>query len=185
MDSNPILAEFKQTLGGALLETNRFGRQGCLSIWVETKALRAALVLAKEKFGLDWLENFSVAEMHGAFVISYFLRANLLGTHLLETTPGNSPENVSHEVPQLVIRAAPMGVQDNERLNLQTARDLYHSAKAFEDEAAELFGITFETEAGQPLPQSQMLLGERANASGNFPLRKSTLIKSDKGKVSQ
>lgn len=154
MDSNAILAEFKEVFGESLLEANRLGRLGPMSAWVETKSLRAALVLILEKAGLDWLENFSIAEMHGAFVVSYFLRSSR-----------NSDT-------QFVIRAAPMGVKDNEELVLQTVRDLFASAQAFEDEATELYGVRFEQPSGEALITRRVLLGDRAPAG--FPMRKST-----------
>jgi Ni,Fe-hydrogenase III component G len=150
VDSNAILAELKKRLGESLLESNRMGRQGAMSAWVETKALRETLVAVREFAGLDWLENFSIAEMHGAFVVSYFLRST-------ET----------NEL-QFIVRAAPMGVKDDEELSLQSVRDLFSSAKGFEDEAGELFGVSFEDESGKPIVNPRILLGPIST----FPMRK-------------
>lgn len=150
MDTNAILLKLKESVPGKVLESGRFGRSSWFSIWIDVHSIRAIAnaILADERMGLDWLENVSVAEVDNALLVSYFL----------SSTRGAN---------QVVLRGTVAIKKSDQEVDLPSVRDLWPMAAPFEDEAAELFGIRFLSESGEPLPRSLRLVEEGAG----FPLR--------------
>ncbi len=153
MEINAILSRFKQQKSGAILEKSRFGRGGAVALWIDSRDMAgiARALAADPDLRIDWLENLSVAQLGESLVATYVLR--------------------SRETPALLmlrstIEAPRLGAEPAE---LVSVRACWPMAAAMEDEAAELFGLRFIDEKGQPIPIEPRLLGP---GSPPYPMRK-------------
>ena len=145
-----LFTKLNQLASGLILEKARFGRAGILSLWVETKSLRAFAekIAAEKSLKLDWLEDFQVAKMDNALVISYWLRSY-------------------EDTTQLVFRCSVELAKKDAEIEIPSLRDLWPMIAPFENDSGELFGIRY-TLAGSPVEVKRNLLPESVQ---DFPLR--------------
>jgi NADH:ubiquinone oxidoreductase subunit C len=148
-----LFSRLNSVAPGLILEKAAFGRAGVLSVWVETKNLRALAEKAAMKLGLDWLENFQIAQLDGVFVVTYWLRSFASAS-------------------QLVIRCSvEQAKKDRDAaIELPSVRDLWPMAGPFENEAGELFGVNY-TLGEAMLMAPRNLLPESVKG---FPLREAS-----------
>jgi NADH-quinone oxidoreductase subunit C len=115
------------------------------SIWIEAQTLENVALFLKNdnEYKVDWLENLSVVEFEGVFVVSYFIRST--------TTPF-----------RCVIRASAVPSSPQAPVPFPSIREIWPMGTPMEEEAEELFGIQFSKHPPNLLPEGWT----------GFPLRK-------------
>lgn len=123
VDAKSILEE---ELPGAVVDTTSFGRGTEPCLWIAEKKFRKACEILSEHdvLGLDWLENFSVAQIEDALLLTYFLRSTRTNQRLLLRKTLSIPKD----------KGAAQAI---------SVADLWPTARRFEKEAAWSFGIEF------------------------------------------
>jgi NADH:ubiquinone oxidoreductase subunit C len=121
-----LSSRLNSVASGLIIEKAKFGRAAVLTVWVETKNLRKLAEKALTELGLDWLENFQIAQLEGVFVVTYWLRSYSSAS-------------------QLVIRCSVEQAKSKKdvEIDLPSVRDLWPMAAPFENEAGELFGVSY------------------------------------------
>ncbi|MBI2711503.1 MAG: NADH-quinone oxidoreductase subunit C [Bdellovibrio sp.] len=152
MDKNQIVLKLNSICSGTVLEAGEFGRSGVVSVWIESKTvLQIAECLKNDlEFQLDWLENLSVVELEEVVVVTYFLRST--------TTPET-----------LVLRISALPGSKSEKIVFPSVSSIWPMAIPFENEAEQLFGVTFIGKESCELNNKFLL----PDLSHGFPLRKS------------
>lgn len=152
MEKNPSPHKLTSLLSPYLLKTTRFGKSKMPLVWVAAPSiLQVAECLKKDtELALDWLENLSVVELEGVFMVSYFLRSR--------KTPY-----------RLIVRLSEVATKSNERVSIPSAQTVWPMAAPFEKEIQELFGFSFKNSDGSLEDLGQKLLPEGLKG---FPLRK-------------
>jgi NADH:ubiquinone oxidoreductase subunit C len=147
-----LAKRIRAKFGAAILETPAFGRGRKASAWVEAKSLaRISETLKNDiEFGFDLLENFSVMELEGSFVFSYFL------------------VSTDDDTRTLVLRASIERDRADGIVDAPSVRGVWSTAEPFEREASELFGIRFDG------TMSTALLAGTESLDPKFPLRRPT-----------
>ena len=152
MEQGALLARIEKILPGVVLQKQRFGRGGELSIWVETKSLYLAAhaLRSDPEIQADWLEHLSVMQVEEALVATYVLRST------------------SGEL-SLLLRVSVVPPTSEAEAELPSTAAIWPMAAPMERELAELFGIKFlgsgDAPGGSP---SEAAL----RAWGGYPLRK-------------
>jgi NADH:ubiquinone oxidoreductase subunit C len=145
-------SKINQILPGLVLEKQPFGRNSDVLIWLETKALLSSLKKIREDsdLALDWLENVSMAQMDGVFILTYFLRSRTAKTRLL-------------------VRASCVPASSSSEIELPSVAGLWPTAAPMEREIGELFGVRFVDAQG-----ARAYLETECLPQGwrGFPLRK-------------
>lgn len=139
-----------ETVFGSTIQIKNFGRSDKVLVEVERNKLIEVAVWFRmeESFRMDFLENFSIYEMKGKFILSYFLRSNSQDMSFILRT----------SLP------APLGM---EKIEAPSVVGVWSQAESFETEQSALFGIHFV--GGTFATRIKRNFG---NFSG-FPLRKS------------
>jgi NADH:ubiquinone oxidoreductase subunit C len=112
------------------LHKSRFGRSDQVIIWVDLRKIRevAELICTDSEIGLDWLENFSVAQVDDALVATYFIRS-FQNPHFSVILRGSVV--LEHR-------------SDSEKcVDMPSVADIWLAATPSEHEYHELFGIRF------------------------------------------
>ena len=135
---------------GAKVQIRNFGRSErfVAEVTFENLLEIAAWLRMEESFRMDFLEAFTVSELKGKFVLSYFIRSY--------------SQNL-----QLVLRASVVVPGALETVDVPSMIGVWPHAEPFENELAPLFGIRFVGVRGT---------GEIRKGFGTyegFPLRKS------------
>lgn len=151
MEKNDAAQKLEAHYPGVVLQKAPFGRAADPSFWVESRALsKVAKFLACDSgLSLDWLENFSVSQHEDAFVFTYFVRSR-----------GNDS--------RIVLRASVVPASEEALLEIPSVSDVWPMALRMEDEAAEMFGVSFEGRTGTASAARMLPEGWRG-----YPLRKS------------
>lgn len=144
-----LLKKVEATFGSAIqIKTLGRSEQYMAEVKLDKLMEVAAWLRMEESFRLDFLENISIYEMKGAFIVSYFLRSNSQDIcFILRTT-----------------LPAPLG---NEKVELPSVIGVWSQAEAFEAEQAALFGINFSGE------KTNARVSRNFGDFSGFPLRKS------------
>ncbi len=142
------LERLERALGKLVLEKQRFGRSGEISLWIETRnAPAAARILCDDpELELDWLENLSVMQLDSAFVLSWLARSS------------------REQDRQVVLRASVVPASADALVEVPSVRGVWQMATPMEQELGALFGIAFGER-----PDTR---GPAGDWSG-YPLRKS------------
>lgn len=155
MDLNEILSESDKTPQAGILDKNRFGRSGLSVLWINPRNLLALArgLKGDPQMGIDWLENLCVAQLGQALAVTYFLRSTLTSS-------------------QVILRCA-ADLPDGEiEIRLPSVREIWPMASMMEDQAGELFGISFLSESGVAARAGSSLLPENFVETRGFPMRK-------------
>ena len=139
-----------ESVFGTKVQIRNFGRSERLVAEVNFENLLeiAAWLRMEETFRMDFLEAFTVAELKGKFVLTYFVRSHSQNS-------------------QLVLRSAVTVPGPTEFVEIPSMIGIWPHAEPFESELASLFGIQFTGARGG---------GEVRKNFGTydgFPLRKS------------
>lgn len=130
MEIGALISKINSAVPGAYLHKSRFGRSDKVIIWIDLRKIRevAKLICTDSEIGLDWLENFSVAQVDDALVATYFVR---------------SFQNPSFFV---ILRGSVVleHRSDSEKwVEIPSVSDIWLEATPSEHEYHELFGIRF------------------------------------------
>ncbi len=139
-----------ETAFGSAIHVKNFGRSEQLLVEVDLEKMISvsAWLRMEESYRMDFLENLSVCELKGKFIISYFLRSNSQSL-------------------QLVLRTSLTTPSGDEWMEHPSAVGIWPQAEPFETEQSALFGIHF---TGTNLdPRVKRSFGKFSD----FPLRKS------------
>ncbi len=126
MDIIELKKRLTEALSEKILELAQLGKGRVLSVWVEAKHINeVALLLRNESYlGFSVLENFFVAQLDSAFLLSYYLRAPKTGM-------------------ELILRASIVPPNPEGLAKAPSIREVWPMAEHQERESAELFGIIF------------------------------------------
>lgn len=129
MSTNDIVKTLKNAHGEAVLETQAFGKNGQVAVWIEMKSIHKIARTLKETAGIqmDWLENLSVMDLDGTLVLTYFVRA------------AASPDAKE----TLILRGTLLPKSTEARVDAPSVQEVWPMARAMEAEASDLFGIRF------------------------------------------
>ena len=147
MDLKSLVQKLDKELGVSV-QLRPFGRTKELMFEVAPKNLRAISqwLRSEESARLDWLDNFSAAEVKSHIVLTLFLRSQALAQTLILKT----------ELP----------MSGTEPVDAETVSDIWPMAKAHEEEISSLFGVHFK---GNQADEHRLALGF---PEGTYPLRK-------------
>lgn len=145
-----ILLKKLETAFASAVHIKNFGRSESLLVEVTPEKLIevSAWLRMEESFRMDFLENFSIYEMKGKFVFSYFMRSS------------------AHKL-QLVLRSTCTSTQSSGLIEHPSVSGIWPQAESFEVEHASLFGFKFI--GSNPKAQVRRNFGEFTG----YPLRKS------------
>ena len=153
MDKKNNIEELQTRFHGAILQVQRFGKTGLNCIWVETKRLREVALGLRNDFGYVFLENLSVMQIDDALVLTYFLRS------LVHNTYSDC----------LVLRVSVHLKKSENQIEVPSVAKLWETARPFENESGELFGIRYLNEDGT----EQTVSGAKLPSGwSGYPLRK-------------
>jgi NADH:ubiquinone oxidoreductase subunit C len=121
-----LIQKLNDIAPGAILEKQRFGRSGALSVWIEVRAIQKIAEGVRHAAGLelDWLENLSVMQLDEALVLSYFVRS---------TTTDE----------RVILRGSVVPPSINAEVKVPSVVDVWEMAAPMQEEIAELFGVRF------------------------------------------
>jgi NADH-quinone oxidoreductase subunit C len=124
-----------------------------ISIWVETQSIQkvADALYHDPECRLDWLENLSVVEFEGIFVVSYFLRSTVS----------------KHTA---IIRLSTPPVSGDQEIQLPSIQNTWPMGIPMEQEAYEMFGVQFQV--GHELSEFTARIQRLPEGWEGFPLRK-------------
>jgi len=154
VDTNELKRKIKARCPQGILDVHSFGREGVVSMWVESGSLTqiASAIAEDPGIRIDWLENLSCFEMSGTLVLSYFLRSPALNARLVLRVSYELPDGEKEVVAPSVVGVWPM-------------------ASPFEKEIADLFGVRF----GDTSPQGSKRFLLPDGWEG-YPLRKAYIF---------
>lgn len=149
MEINELKRKIKAVDLPGFLEMQLFGKSEIVTVWVESKSIKAAAKKLSEDVSLKltWLENLSAMELNQSLVVSYFIRS------------AESPVRV-------VLRAALTPKDAEATVSIDSVVSVWPMAREFEKEISDLFGIVFQ---GNRLAGRYLLPEDWIG----FPLRKS------------
>lgn len=152
MEASELIPLLEAEVPGGVLEIRPFGRSGQISVWVEMSKLKrlAHTLCTHADLGFDWLENFSVFEVEGALVFTYFLRSTQGGR-------------------ELILRGSSIPESDDAVVRVPSVTEPWPMAARLEMEASSLFGIYFENSTAE-------LPGLLPKGWHGFPLRKTYIF---------
>lgn len=129
MEKNLLIQKLNNLLTTSILNVTRFGRSDTPLLWIATPSLQDTSARLKEdpELKLDWLENLSVVEFDGVFVVSYFLRSTTTST-------------------TLILRVSEVPSKPNVIMKIPSVQSVWPMAAPFEEEIAVMFGIQFNSE---------------------------------------
>lgn len=156
MDKNPLISRLNKTVPGAVLEVRRFGRSPISSIWVETQSIQrlGEALKSDPECKFDWLENLSVVEFEGVFVITYFLRSTV----------------TQHTV---VLRLSAVLASPTSEVVIPSVWKIWPMAVPMEKDAQEMFGVVFKAPQGSTtVEDSDAKIKILPEGWDGFPLRK-------------
>ena len=131
MEKKHPISELKSSLGQAILEIRQFGRSSVSSVWIEmAELLEVCRFLNFESTPtFDQLEDFAVMELDQSLVLTYFL------------TSSSDPSS------RLMLRGSLDVNQNPNSLTVPSLAGIWKVATFFEREAADLFGVRFQTQS--------------------------------------
>ncbi len=147
MDLKTLVQKLDKELGISV-QLRPFGRTKELMFEVAPKNLHAVSqwLRSQESARLDWLDNFSAAEVKSQIVLTLFLRSQALAHTLILKT----------EIP----------MKGMNPVSMETVGDIWPMAQAHEEEISTLFGVDFK---GNNAEEHCLALGF---PEGSYPLRK-------------
>lgn len=154
----------KEALRPYLLQEQPIGRSGEPAYWVEAKRLldAARALRAHEQLQIEWVENLSAIQMSGAIVLSYWIRSS------------------KHDE-SVLVRLSVVPSDADSWVTCASVADVWPSAKAFESEIRQLFGVHFEGAQDAGFSIHVHLLPEGWKG---FPLRKQYVFPNEFGGIS-
>ena len=152
MDMSALLPKLEKAVPKAVLNIRPFGHGKEISLWVEMRAIASVAQFLCEQTSekLDCLENLSVMEIEGALVLTYFLRS-------------------SQNNETCILRGSLVPKSADAETEAPSVSPTWPMAQAYEDQAAELFGVRF---TGGPPLKRQML----PDGWLGYPLRKNYIF---------
>jgi len=144
-----LLKKIEAAFGSAIqIETLGRSEQYMAEVKPDKLMEVAAWLRMEESFRMDFLENISIYEMKGVFVVSYFLRSNSQDICFILRTNLSTPQGM-------------------EKVELPSVIGVWSQAEAFEAEQSALFGISFSGE------NTNARVSRNFGDFSGFPLRKS------------
>ncbi len=164
MDQETLRSSVREALRPYLLQEQPIGRSGEPAYWVEAKKLPEAARALKEHAGLqiEWVENLSAMQMSGAIVLSYWIRSS------------------KHDE-CVLLRLSVVPADPDAWVKCGSVAPVWPSAKAFESEVSQLFGVSFDQDPEAGFSIQVQLLPEGWKG---FPLRKQYVFPSEFGGIS-
>lgn len=134
---------------GAIIDTTPFGRGVDQCLWISEAGFRRVCetILSISSLGLDWLENFSIAQIQDTLLLTYFLRSTQTNQKLILRKSVNLPHD------------------SLDPIRTDSVSDLWPMSERMEKECSEGFGVFFRLPKESAAPAIDRERG--------FPMRKS------------
>jgi NADH:ubiquinone oxidoreductase subunit C len=147
---NEKFTKIFNSISGALLESARFGRSEDTAHWVNGGQLKELSKRLHQEGCLTWVENLSCIQVDKSLVLTYFLRGEHSEDILILRVSVDLPESTLSKAHQ-------------REVDVPSVSETWASAKEFESEISNLFGVRFT--GGEETKKEKMQWN-------GFPLRK-------------